>query len=233
MSKLLILVLLVAWLVQITYSATPTLLPMHIDLSDRAKLQRGAQLFMNYCSGCHSLRYLRYNRMGKDLGLDKNVLVNNLIFTTAKITDPMTISMPAVDARQWFGLTPPDLSLIAREQGADWIYTYLKSFYADNSRPFGANNILVPDTAMPNVLAPLQGQVVAVHENLILSKKGEMSPQQFASLLDDLVTFLVYVGEPVQLIRYRMGIIVITFLAIFLLIAYRLKKLLPPFHHAD
>lgn len=211
-----------------------------IDLRDQAKIQRGAKLFMNYCSGCHSLRYMRYNRMAEDLGLttfdgelDKDLLVSNLIFTSATIYDPIQISMPAIDARQWFGITPPDLSLSARERGPEWIYTYLKSFYADDSRPFGANNLLVPDVAMPNVLAPLAGKVIAIREgdpkksvisHLVLVENGEMNQQQFDSAVQDLVSFLVYVGEPVKLVRYRIGIMVLIFLSIFLVAAYLLKK---------
>ena len=219
--------------------ADEPLLPIHIDVHDTAKLQRGAKVFMNYCSGCHSLRYMRYNRMAKDLGLttftgdiDSDLLINNLIFTTAKLHDPIENSMPANDARQWFGRVPPDLSLSAREHGAPWIYTYLKSFYLDKKRPFGANNALVPDVAMPNILAPLEGKVIAetpANHHLpvrrILIKPGEMSQQQFDSTLQDLVTFLAYVAEPVQLVRYRIGIFVIVFLCFFLLVAYQLKKI--------
>ena len=210
-----------------------------IDLKDKARLQRGATLYMNYCSGCHSLRYMRYNRMAQDLGLttfsgevDKDLLVNNLIFTSAEVYDPIRISMPEVDARQWFGRLPPDLSLSARERGADWIYTYLKSFYADSSRPFGANNALVPDVAMPNILEPLAGVVIADPARhlagqspnyLVLREPGEMSPQQFDSALQDLVTFLVYVSEPAKLVRYKMGVFVLLFLGVFLVFAYQLK----------
>ncbi len=215
------------------------LLPIQIDLHDKAKLQRGARLFMNYCSGCHSLRYMRYNRMAKDLGLttfdgeiDNNLLINNLIFTTAKVHDPIQISMPESDGRQWFGRMPPDLSLSAREHGENWLYTYLKSFYADSNRPFGANNLLVPDVAMPNVLAPLVGKVIAKHERgtvtpaeLVVVEAGEMTEQQFDSALQDVVTFLVYVGEPVKLIRYQMGLMVLLFFGVMIILSYQLKKL--------
>ncbi|KTC87382.1 cytochrome c1 [Legionella drozanskii] len=230
--------LLALFLLKIAQSTTVNLLPVKVEVQDKARLQRGAKIFMNYCSGCHSLRYLRYNRMGNDLGLvtfdgqlDKKLLFNNLIFTSARIQDPIQISLPATDARQWFGLVPPDLSLVARERGASWLYTYLKSFYADSSRPFGTNNLLVPDAAMPNVLAPLEGEVVVVRENpeqtphLLLKDKGEMSQQQFDNMLEDLVSFLVYVSEPAQLIRYRIGLVVLAFLGVFLLVAYWLKKL--------
>jgi ubiquinol-cytochrome c reductase cytochrome c1 subunit len=197
-------------------NANTALLPVKVDLQDPAKLQRGAKFFMDYCSGCHSLRYLRYNRMAKDLKLtaftgeiEENFLANNLIYTRAKISDPIRVSIPATDARQWFGVVPPDLSLTARERGANWIYTYLKSFYPDNSRPFGTNNLLVPQVAMPNVIAPLR----------------DMEQAQLDQLLADLTTFLVYVAEPVKLIRYRIGLGVIGFLSIFLLSVYQLKKI--------
>ncbi len=212
------------------------MLPISIDIHDKARLQRGAKLFMNYCSGCHSLRYLRYNRMAKDLGIttfdgsvDEDLLKNNLIFTTSKIHDPIQISMPPVDARQWFGKAPPDLSLSARERGPNWIYTYLKSFYVDKKRPFGTNNLVIPEVAMPNILFPLQGEVLAVKKGneqpyLQLVSQGEMSQPQFDSALQDLVTFLTYVGEPVKLVRYRLGIFVLIFLAVLLVFAYQLKK---------
>nr|WP_242602171.1 cytochrome c1 [Legionella nagasakiensis] len=216
--------------------------PVTIDLHNQARLQRGARLYMNYCSGCHSLRYIRYHRMAEDLGLttfdghvDKDLLTNNLIFTTAKIYDPIEISMPEADARQWFGKMPPDLSLSGRERGANWLYTYLKSFYVDHTRPFGANNLLIPDVAMPNVLAPLQGEVVAEKTEkqmgkpqdatLVLIKNGEMTQQQFDSALQDLVTFLMYVAEPNQFIRYRIGWFVMIFLGLFAVVAFQLKKL--------
>lgn len=218
------------------------LLPITVDVDDEAKVQRGARVFMNYCSGCHSLRFMRYNRMAADLGLttftgevDRDLLVNNLIFTSAKIQDPIENSMPPEDARQWFGRLPPDLSLAARQHGTSWLYTYLKSFYVDKTRPFGANNRLVPDVSMPNVLAPLQGKVIfqslpddskeGLSGNLLLVKQGEMSEQEFDSTVQDLVTFLSYVAEPVQLIRFRIGVVVILFLGLFLIIAYQLKGL--------
>jgi len=222
-------------------SADIDMLPVKIDLRDQTKIQRGARSFMNYCSGCHSLRYLRYSRMAEDLGLttfageiDKDLL-SNLIFTTAKVHDPIHIAMPPADAREWFGIVPPDLTLTARERGANWIYTYLKSFYVDSARPFGTNNLLVPDVAMPNVLEPLIGRVVAVHapntsgekpriSHLALVEQGTMNQQEFDSTVEDLVNFLVYVAEPVQLIRYRIGAWVMAFLAIFLIVASLLKK---------
>ena len=223
--------------------ASVKLAPVEINLHDKAALQRGAKIFMNYCSGCHSLKYLRYSSMAKGLGLttfdgriDKNLLTNNLIFTQANIHDPIQISMPKVDAHEWFGRLPPDLTLSARERGPQWIYNYLKSFYVDKNRPYGANNALIPDVSMPNVLAPLQGRVVALKStrasdetgqalNLVLVDSGTMTQQQFESTLQDLVTFLTYAAEPNRLMRYRVGIVVVVFLIIFLIPAYRLKKL--------
>lgn len=193
-----------------------------VDINDKESLQRGAKMFMNYCSGCHSLKYMRYNRMAQDLGLTtfdgqiaEDLLKNNLIFTQANIYDPIQIAMSPEDAKQWFGMVPPDLSLSARDRGPVWIYNYLKSFYSDPSRPFGANNLLMPDVAMPNVLEPLIGKVILVkdknsHANsLLVVKRGEMFEGQFDSALRDLVNFLVYVGEPAKLIRYKLGVFVL------------------------
>ncbi len=208
-----------------------------IDITNKERLQRGAKLFMNYCSGCHSLKYMRYSRMAEDLGLtdfagqiNKNLL-NNLIFTQATVYDPIQIAMPPEDAKQWFGIVPPDLSLSSRERGARWLYLYLKNFYNDNSRPFGVNNLLVPNVAMPNVLEPLMGQQVLItdkeshSDSLLLIKQGEMLPGDFDGALQDLVTFLVYVGEPSKLVRYHLGIFVILFLSILLIAAYYLKRI--------
>lgn len=215
-------------------SAGETLLPVTIAVSDTHRLQRGARVFMNYCSGCHSLQYLRYNRMAEDLGLrtftgevDTDLLTNNLIFTSSKPYDPIQNSMPEADARQWFGRLPPDLSLSAREHGPDWIYTYLKSFYTDHKRPFGSNNLLIPDVAMPNVLAPLIGHVElekGSSTRLILIEPGEMTPQELDSMIQDLVTFLVYAAEPSQLTRVRIGIVVLCFLSLFFIVVWRLKR---------
>lgn len=212
------------------------LLTLNVDTSNQESLQRGAKMYMNYCSGCHSLRYMRYNRMANDLGLttftgevDVDLLRNNLIFTRAKIVEPIQISMPEVDARQWFGRLPPDLSLTARERSPAWIYTYLKSFYADGNRPFGANNLLVPDLSMPNILAPLSGIMILEHPlsdkaTLMLSQVGYMSEEEFNQSLEDLVTFLTYVAEPAKAARYKMGLIVLPFLFIFLILVYLLKR---------
>ncbi|HHT0592555.1 TPA: cytochrome c1 [Legionella anisa] len=187
-----------------------------INLQDKASLQRGARLFMNYCSGCHSLNYLRYNNMAKVLGItgfggriNEDLLKNNLIFTQATVHDPIRIALPPEDAKQWFGIVPPDLSLVAREKGTEWLYSYLNGFYRDDSRPFGTNNRLVPDVAMPNILETLN---------------HELSRDQFHDELRDLVTFLAYVGEPIQSIRYRIGFYVVSFLLVLFLVVLGLKR---------
>lgn len=215
-----------------------TIRPVSINLHDKASLQRGAKIFINYCSGCHSLKYMRYNRMATDLGLvgpdgtpDASLLKNNLIFTQAAITDSMHVALLPEEAKQWFGVVPPDLSLSARVRGADWIYNYLKSFYSDDSRPFGVNNLLYPDVAMPNVLEPLLGTMImqrnkqSLQPYLLLSEQGEMNQEQSDDLVRDLVSFLVYVAEPAKLVRYHLGLVVIFYLSILLGVAYCLKKI--------
>ncbi|MGH8172460.1 MAG: cytochrome c1, partial [Rhodanobacteraceae bacterium] len=134
----------------------------NVRMEDNASLQRGARLFFNYCSGCHSLQYLRYSRIAEDLKLDEKDVANNLIFTGARIGDKAISDMPAANAAAWFGKAPPDLSLEARAKGSDWIYNYLKSFYLDPSRPLGWNNTVFPNASMPNALWELQGLQVAV-----------------------------------------------------------------------
>lgn len=205
-----------------------------INGQDKASLQRGAKLFMNYCSGCHSLKYVRYNRMAEDLGLttrngqvDWDLLKSNLIFTQASTVDSIQIAMPVEDAQRWFGRAPPDLSLSARERGAVWLYRYLKSFYSDSTRPFGVNNFLTPNTAMPNILESMRGKtdipkMDGFHSALV--EEGTLSQNQFDGSVQDLVTFLVYVGEPAQLVRYYIGSFVLGFLFILLVPAYLLKK---------
>ncbi|CAM4466649.1 MAG: Ammonia monooxygenase gamma subunit [Legionella sp.] len=216
----------------------PILVAQSVAIANMPSLQRGAKVFMNYCSGCHSLTYLRYNQMAEGLGLvdfdgrvDENLLKNNLIFTEALVNEPMRIALPPEDAKQWFGVVPPDLSLIARAKGADWLFSYLKSFYTDNSRPFGVNNLLVPGVAMPNILEPLIGEMTLVRATqehaaqLSLVKEGELSSAQLDGLLQDLVNFLVYVGEPTQAARHQLGYFVLAFLLVFLLVVLGLNRL--------
>ena len=203
-------------------------------LDDRASLQRGAQLYINYCSGCHSLKYLRYSRMGDDLGLSEDEVMQNLNISGVKYGETIPTSMTPAHADKAFGKMPPDLSLISRVRGSDWIYTYLKSFYLDESRPVGWNNTLFPNVSMPNPLWQMQGLQVPVlgkpdaagdaHvERLELRQPGSMDAQAFDQSVRDITAFLEYAGEPAALKRQGMGVWVILFLAAFCLIAYMLK----------
>ena len=206
------------------------------DLSDRALLQRGAQLYMNYCSGCHALKYLRYSRMAADLGLSEEEVMNNLNFTGTPIGEQIPVSMPKAQAEKWFGKMPPDLSLIARVRGSDWVYTYLKSFYVDPSRPLGWNNSLFPNASMPNPLWEMQGLQHAVHGKaespgadppvigLKIEQPGNVDAQQYDQTVRDITNFLEYAGEPAALKRQKLGVWVILFLALLTFLAYLLKK---------
>jgi len=209
-----------------------------VNLRDQASLQRGAQLFVNYCLSCHSAQFLRYNRMGEDLGISDEQLKANMMFGTDKVGDTMTIAMPPKAAKVWFGNPPPDLSVIARARGADWLYTYLRTFYVDEAKPFGVNNAVFPDVGMPHVLWELQGMQKAVmhttttedgtsHTAIVgyeLVKPGTMAPAEYDAAVGDLVNFLVYMGEPTQLKRQELGVKVLIFLAFFFVLAYLLKK---------
>ena len=205
------------------------------DIGDTASVQRGAKLFMNYCSGCHSLRYLRYSRMQQDLGLSEDEVMNNLVFTGGKIGDSPQVALTEDEAKQFFGKMPPDLSLIARVRGTDWIYTYLKSFYLDDTRPVGWNNTLFPNASMPNPLWELQGLQHAQFgkadaagdrpvEKLELARPGQQDPARFDATVRDITTFLEYAGEPAALKRQGMGAWVVLFLALFSFLAWLLKK---------
>ena len=207
------------------------------DLSDKASLQRGAATFMNYCAGCHSTQYQRYNRVAADIGIPADLMKENLVFTGAKIGDLMKSAMSEKDAARWFGAPPPDLTLVARVRGADWIYTYLRSFYVDETRPFGVNNAVFPSVGMPHVLEPLQGTPRAefkthtldgVEMQQVVSIKsdgnGEMNNEEYDQTVLDLVNFLVYSAEPVQQERERMGFWVLGFIAIFFIFTVLLKK---------
>ena len=206
------------------------------DLDDKASLQRGAALYMNYCSGCHSLKYVRYARIGEDLGLTEDQVQANLNFTGAKIGDHVISPMTAEMGLAAFGKAPPDLSVIARVRGSDWIYTYLKSFYLDESRPLGWNNKLFPNASMPNPLWELQGLQHAEFgpvdpatgerhvEGLKVAQAGRQSAQEFDQTARDITNFLEYVGEPAALKRQSVGVWVILFLAALTFLAYLLKQ---------
>ena len=211
--------------------------PANVRVDDVASLQRGSRLFFNYCSGCHSLQYLRYSRIAEDLKLDEKDVDNNLIFTSAKIGDHAVNQMPAALDAGWFGKAPPDLSLEARAKGSDWIYNYLKSFYLDPSRPVGWNNTVFPNASMPNALWELQGLQVAVKqpaaeghaageapvEKLEIKTPGRLNAEQYDQAVRDITAFLQYAGEPAALKRQSIGVWVLLYLALFTFIAYLLK----------
>ena len=205
------------------------------DLSDRASLQRGAQLYMNYCAGCHSLKYMRYSRMAEDLGLTEDEVMKNLNFTGAKFGEQVQVSMPAAGGEKWFGKMPPDLSVISRVRGSDWIYTYLKSFYLDESRPLGWNNKLFPNASMPNPLWELQGMQHAEFGKsegpgidppvtaLKIATPGTVDARAYDQTVRDITNFLEYAGEPAALKRQSLGVWVVLFLALLTFLAYLVK----------
>ena len=207
------------------------------DVSNTSSLQRGARNFVNYCMGCHSAKYVRYNRLAEDLEISEDQLVNNLMFAGGKPFDRMEIAMPEADATRWFGAPPPDLSLIARSRGTDFLYTFLKGFYVEEGRPTGVNNIVLEGAAMPNILWELQGSQRAVfhedeHDGIVSRtfegfeqiEPGSMSADEFDQFVRDTVNFLDYIGEPVQLQRRQLGVWVLIFLLVFGLFSWALKQ---------
>jgi ubiquinol-cytochrome c reductase cytochrome c1 subunit len=206
-----------------------------IRTTDIPSLQRGAKTFVNYCLTCHSANFMRYNRL-RDLGLSEKQITDNLIFTGQKPGDLMTNAMKNKDAQKWFGVAPPDLSVIARSRGADWLYTYLRQFYRDESTPTGWNNLLFDKAAMPHVLYQLQGEQLLKIETvddghggthnvskLELSKPGTLTKTEYDLYVADLVNYLVYLGEPAAAYRVQLGIIVMLFLFGMLGLTYALK----------
>lgn len=220
-----------------------------LDPSDYASLQRGARTFMNSCSGCHGLKYTRYESLAKGIGITDeqgvvldNVVKESLMFNGgAKMTDSIRTSLQKADAEKWFGTAPPDLSLVAKSRGADWVYSFLKGFYKDVNRPWGVNNTVFPDVGMPHVLSHMQGVVIPdyqtvshnvdgklVEENVIASLKvaqsGSLSSEEYDQVVGDLVNFLSYVSDPHQVERKNIGVFVLAFLVIFTVFAYLLKR---------
>ena len=211
--------------------------------NDLAALQNGAKLFVNYCLNCHAAAFMRYNRL-RDIGLTEEQIKNNLMFTTDKVGDLMKISMNPRDAKEWFGGVPPDLTVIARSRsaagmgsGADYLYTYLRTYYRDDTKATGWNNLAFPSVGMPHVLWELQGErrpvfekrVVHGHETEIYTGRweqvtpGTMTPLQYDNAVADLVAFLHWMGEPMRADRIRIGVFVLIFLSIFTFIAWRLN----------
>jgi ubiquinol-cytochrome c reductase cytochrome c1 subunit len=206
-----------------------------VDVSNQASLQRGARLFANYCMGCHSVEYMRYNRVGRDLGLTENQVIESLIFVTdeeGELVNPgslMTNAMTSTYGDEAFGKAPPDLTLLTRVRSEEWLYTFLRSFYLDESRPLGVNNTVFENVGMPHPLWQLQGwQEKRVDANgtvrLQVVEPGSMSGPEYDRAIRDLVTFLSYVAEPMQLDRQRIGIYAMLFLLVFSVLAYLLKK---------
>ena len=212
----------------------PVLDEANNNVADLKSLQRGAKYFVNYCLGCHSAKYVRYNRLAQDLQLSEQQLDENLMFTGEQAFDLMEIAMRPDDAARWFTVAPPDLSLIARSRGTDYLYTYLRSFYVAPDRPTGVDNVVMPGTNMPHVLWQLQGTQRAVFhtdehnaevfEGFETVTPGELDARAFDDAVRDIVNFLDYIGEPIKRQRQQLGIRVIGFLLVFLLIAFMLKK---------
>jgi ubiquinol-cytochrome c reductase cytochrome c1 subunit len=237
-TKLIVLALALAPVAAFASGGEAALHSANVDITNKASLQRGASNFVNYCLGCHSAKYVRYNRVAADLGLTEQQLIDNLMFTGERPHDTMRIAMNPDDAKRWFGVVPPDLSLVARSRGADYVYTFLRSFYADPAKPSGVNNIVLPGTAMPHVLWELQGVQEAVWEGHMdeqgnaqrhfkefkLASPGKLSPAEYDAFVHDTVNFLEYVAEPAQLKRRSLGFPVIAFLVFFTLLAWALKK---------
>ncbi len=209
------------------------------DVHDSASLQRGARAFVNYCLNCHGAQSMRFNRL-QDLGLTEKQIRENLLFTTDKVGDTMTVAMRKADGREWFGNAPPDLSVIARSRGADWLYTYLRTYYRDEKTLTGWNNLVFPMVAMPHVLYRLQGEQTLKTEaaakgeeggeahhaesHLVLNKPGTLSPVEYDAMVGDLVNYLVYMSEPFLTQRYQTGCLVLIFLGGLFVLVYSLKK---------
>ncbi len=199
--------------------------PANLQSDNKVSLQNGAKLYANYCMGCHGIEFSRYKRVSDDLGIPEDVMKDNLIFDDSKIHDLMKTAMPKKSAENWFGAAPPDLSLIARFRGSDWLYNYLRAFYKDPTRPYGVNNTVFPDVGMPHVLEPLQGtQVLTEEGELKMLTEGAMTPAEYDEAIRDLVNFLDYVGEPIKQERKAIGVYVLLFILVFFVFAYFLKK---------
>ena len=203
-----------------------------VNLADKESLQRGARMFVNYCLNCHSATAMRYTRL-EDLGLTEDQIKANLMFAAEKPGETMKVGMTKTDGKAFFGATPPDLSVISRSRGADWLYTYLRGFYRDDTRSTGWNNTVFDKVGMPHVMWNLQGEMVPVmkkdgeHEvidRLVLAKPGSVTLAEYDSMVGDLVNYLVWMGEPAQVQRKQLGVIVLIFLSIFFVVAYYLKK---------
>ncbi len=239
MKKLITLVF--ALLPSLVFAAGGSSVPLdnpNNDIRDKASLQNGAKLFMNYCFGCHATQYQRYERVANDLDIPLELMKENLMFDPElNVGDLMTNPLKAEDGSKWFGVAPPDLTLVARVRGTDWLYTYLRTFYVDPSRPFGVNNIVFPNVGMPHVLEELQGVPQPIWGKTMVGGEevdavvgvqtdgtGELSPSEYDDAMRDLVNFLQYAGDPVQVEREQLGIWVLLFLVVFTGVAFLLYK---------
>lgn len=215
-----------------------TLKPANLDRDNINSLQRGAANFMNYCSGCHSAKYVRFKTIGKDLDLPDEMLVENLMFNAEKTFEVIQVSMPQNDSARWFGKTPPDLSLMARAKGVDYVYNFLKGFYIDEDSPTGVDNIVLAGTSMPHVLWELQGyqsanfsehknddgSVTVSFEGFEQRVAGKMDSEDFDDFVRDTVNFMAYMAEPIRSDRRKLGVWVLMFLIFFYIVARMLKK---------
>ncbi len=216
---------------------------VNVDVHNRSSLQRGAKLFVNYCLSCHSAAYSRYNRVAADLGISEENMREHMMFTGRRIEKTMTVALTPAQGKEWFGASPPDLSVRARARGADWIYSYLKSFYLSEKSPRGVDNLMLPGTSMPHVLWELQGwqdlnpdqghhkgesngngHGAATISPFAMVQPGSMSEEEYDKTIADLVNFLVYLGEPAQLIRKSVGVGVLFFLAALGIVVYFMKR---------
>lgn len=207
-----------------------------INLHDQASLQRGAKYFVNYCLNCHAASYMRFSRL-QDLGLTEQQIKDNLMFTTDKIGDTMTTALNPIDAKDWFGGVPPDLSVVSRSRGSDWLYTYLRRYYRDDTSPTGWNNEAFPNVGMPHVLQELQGTQAMKqvgerkgHDGkiepilkLVVDKPGTLNTREYDQLVADLVNYITYMGEPSRSHRTQIGVIALFFLGVLFVLALMLK----------
>ena len=204
----------------------------HPDVTDYASLQRGARLYMNECASCHSLKYTRYDSMAKGIQITDEtgkvldqIVKENLIFTGAALNAPILTAMNATNGANWFGMTPPDLTLEVRYRGAQWVYDYLRSFYVDLKRPWGVNNLIFPDVAMPHALLNLQGQqILTADGKLQLVTAGSLTPEQYDLAIADLVNFLCYISDPTQTERKEIGVWALVLVGIFAVFSFLLRR---------
>ncbi len=206
-------------------NTAPITVTAPIDANDYASLQRGARTFVNSCLNCHSANYMRYNRL-KDIGLTEQQIKDNLLFAGEKVGDTMKTAMNPKDAKKWFGVAPPDLSVEVRARGADWVYAYMRGFYRDSTTPTGWNNIVYDKVAMPHVLYELQGEQVMNHEThkLELVKPGKLSPSEYNAFVGDLTNYMAFMAEPAKQQRKHLGLWALIFLGVLLVLAIKLKK---------